>query len=130
MLNKKKNKDLKPCPFTGLKKQCTKDCMLFREGTYVNELTEETIPFKDCAINIIANNVEAMHNRAYTMQKEVGDLKNVIGLQMLQGLGMVKTPEFIRQAENLLNKSDSQIAIEAPDEKLQIPENTDEGNES
>jgi hypothetical protein len=117
MLNKKKDKNLKPCPFTGLKKQCTKDCMLFREGTYVNELTEETIPFKDCAINIIANNVEAMHNRAYTMQKEVGDLKNVIGLQMLQGLGMVKTPEFIRQAENLLNKSDS-------------PENTDEGNES
>ena len=130
MLNKKKDKNLKPCPFTGLKKQCTKDCMLFREGTYVNELTEETIPFKDCAINIIANNVEAMHNRSYMLQKEVGDLKNVIGLQMLQGLGMVKTPEFIRQAENLLNKSDSQIAIEAPDEKLQIPENTDEGNES
>ena len=130
MLNKKKNKDLKPCPFTGLKKQCTEDCMLFREGTYVNEITDDTIPFKDCAINIIANNVEAMHNRSYMLQKEVGDLKNVIGLQMLQGLGMVKTPDFIRQAENLLNKGDSQIAIEAPDEKLQIPENTDEGNES
>ena len=130
MLNKKKNKDLKPCPFTGLKKQCTEDCMLFREGTYVNELTEETIPFKDCAINIIANNVEAMHNRSYMLQKEVGDLKNVIGLQMLQGLGMVKTPDFIRQAENLLNKGDSQIEIEAPVDRLQITENTDEGNES
>jgi len=124
MLNKKKDKDRKPCPFRK-DKSCSTDCMLFREGTYVNELTEETTPFTDCAINIIANNVEAIHNRAYMMQKEVGDLKNVIGLEMLQGLGMVQTPEFIRQAENLLKKDDP-IQITQRD----VPQITDEGNES
>jgi hypothetical protein len=120
MLNKKKDEHLKLCPYTGLKKKCSPDCMLYRKGVYVNETT----PFVDCAHNIIANNVEAIHNRAYTMQKEVGDLKNVIGLQMLQGLGMVQTTEFIRQAENLLNKGDESIQIKKTDVEL-IPEKTE-----
>lgn len=122
MLNKKKDKTKKLCPYTGLKKECSEDCMLFREGHIVNELNNETIPFTDCAHNIIANNLDAMHNRSYMVQKEVGDLKNVIGLQMLQSVGMVKAPDFIRQAENLLNK-DSDIEIEHHDVP-QLPEET------
>lgn len=121
MLNKKKDEDLKLCPYTGLKKKCSPDCMLYRKGVYVNEQTDETTPFTDCAHNIIANNVEAIHNRVYTLQKEVGDLKNVIGLSMLQDLGMVKTPDMIRQAENLLKKDDSSIQIEHKD----VPQITD-----
>lgn len=125
MLNKKKDKKKKLCPYTGLKKECSEDCMLFREGHIINELNNETIPFTDCAHNIIANNLDAMHNRSYMMQKEVGDLKNVIGLQMLQGLGMVQTNDFIRQAENLLNK-DSSIEIEHHD----VPQIEDKKDES
>jgi hypothetical protein len=48
----------------------------------------------------------------------------VIGLQMLQGLGMVQTTEFIRQAENLLNKGDESIQIKKTDVEL-IPEKTE-----
>ena len=131
MLSKKKDKTLGLCPFTALKKECSEKCMLFREGTYVNERTNETIPFKDCAFNIMVNNVEAMHNRSYMMQREVGDLKNMIGLELLQSVGMVQTTELIRQAEKLLKQPedqvDSTIKIEHKDVK-QITNET-EGKE-
>ncbi len=130
MLNKKEDKKLSLCPYTGLKKKCTPDCMLYREGIRIVGKEEKPIPFADCAHNIIADNVEALHNRGYMMQKEVGDLKNVIGLQLLQRLGMVQTPDLIRQAEKLLHdpneKDDTVIKID----HKEVPQITDEGSKS
>lgn len=75
------------CPFRNLK-ACSTECVLFREGVRFNETNEETIPFVECAINIIADNVEAIHNRSFMLQGEVGQTKNVMALKILADLGL------------------------------------------
>lgn len=74
------------CPFS-LFEECNIECVFYRKGMRYSEVGVDPIPFEDCAINIIADNLEAMHNRTYMMQKEVGETKNVMAMKILHDLG-------------------------------------------
>ena len=117
MINKKDKKGL--CPFMKLK-ECDERCMFYRKGVRFNELSNESFPFESCAINIIADNLEAMHQRTYAMQKEVGDTKNVITLKILSEMGLCKSGEVERQARKMMDlPTDDQILIEDSTEKVE-----------
>ena len=78
-----KNNERGECPFS-LFELCNPKCVLYRKGIRYSESPgKEPIPFEDCAVNIIADNLEAMHNRTYMMQKEVGDTKNMIAIKTM-----------------------------------------------
>ena len=96
----KKNKPEK-CPFRGFKK-CSNECTLFRRGTRTNDVTGETIFVEQCAINVIADNMEMTHNRAFMLQKEVGETKNVMAFKVMADLGIASEQEAKRQAERIL----------------------------
>lgn len=110
MLNKKKDKLLGKCPFRNLK-QCSKECVLFREGIRYVEKSEESFPVADCALNIIADNLEASHNRSYMMQKEVGETKNIMALKILSDMG-------IERSEKVIDKAIKMIKVESDVKKL------------
>jgi hypothetical protein len=123
MLNKKKDKLLGKCPFRNLKR-CSTECVLYREGVRFNETKDETTPFVECAINIIADNVEAIHNRAFMLQSEVGQTKNVIALKILADLGMHNPVDVARTAIKLIKPTldgDKQKELEDK-EKLLLEE--------
>jgi len=74
------------CPFI-LHEPCNPECTFYRKGIRYSETPgAEPTPFEECAINIIADNLESMHNRTYMMQKEVGDTKNMIALKTILDL--------------------------------------------
>lgn len=100
MLSKDKNVKGK-CPFRNLK-DCSSQCAFFRKGVRFNEKKQESYPFEECAINIIADNLEAMHQRTYAMQREVGETKNVMAFKILSDLGRVGVDEAIRRAEAII----------------------------
>jgi len=103
MLNKKKDEKKGKCPFRGLK-ACSDECVFYRKGIrYTDDERSEAFPFEECAINIIADNLEAMHNRTYMMQKEVGETKNVIAINILKDIGMAKHEQVKRQALKLVD---------------------------
>jgi len=82
--NDKKGK----CPFM-LFDPCNEECVFYRKGIrYSDKPGVDPTPFEDCAINIIADNLEMIHNRSYMMQKEVGDTKNMIALKTMIDLRM------------------------------------------
>ena len=107
MLNKKKEEGRGKCPFRNLK-ECSTDCVMYRKGVRFNETKEESFPFEECALNIIADNLEAMHNRTYMMQKEVGDTKNIMTLKILSELGRVDPDEVSRQALKIITPPESE----------------------
>jgi hypothetical protein len=113
MLNKKNNKMPGKCPFRNLK-PCDKECLLFREGVRFTEKEGEAFPFSNCALNIIADNLEAMHNRAYMLQKEVGETKNVMAMKILSDLNIVKTEDAQRAALKIINlpKEDKKLLLD------------------
>jgi hypothetical protein len=116
MLNKKKDKLLGKCPFRNLK-ECSKECVLFREGIRFNDKTNEQYPVADCALNIIADNLEAVHNRSYMLQKEVGETKNVMALKILSEMGYSQNQQVVNAAVNIIkptleNKSDKVKELE------------------
>ena len=99
---KKKNKRGK-CPFRNLK-ECSDECVLYRKGVrFTDDEKAEPQPFEACALNIIADNLEAMHNRTFMLQKEVGDTKNVMAIKILSDLGMANTDEVKRQAIKMVH---------------------------
>jgi hypothetical protein len=99
---KPKNDEVKaPCPFNKMKK-CRPDCILFRKGIRYNETKSETYPFSDCAINLIADNLEMMHNRTYMMQSEVGETKNIMAMKMLSEVANLPPEEVAKQALKML----------------------------
>ena len=106
MLNKKEKtkKDIK-CPFRNLK-ECTEECAFYRKGVLYNEVTNQNMPFEECAINIIANNLEAMHSRTFMLQKEVGETKNVMAFKILSELGRIQNSEVERQALKIITPPD------------------------
>ena len=106
MLNKKNDKLSGKCPFRKLK-TCSRECVLFREGVRYTEDGSQTFPFCDCALNIIADNLEAMHNRAFMMQKEVGETKNVMALKILSDMGFSTDKEVIDKTLKMANIEDS-----------------------
>jgi len=102
------------CPFS-LFEECNPDCAFYRKGVRFAEKTSEPIPFEDCAINIIADNLEAMHNRTYMMQKEVGDTKNIMAMKTMVDLGIKQENHkeaLVRQLVNILDPPDPKKAIE------------------
>jgi len=101
MLNKKKDENKGLCPFNNLK-PCNEKCAFFRSGVRYTEINGEPFPFKECAINIIADNLESMHNRTYMMQKEVGETKNTIAMKILSDLGVGSIEETTRLAVRVL----------------------------
>ena len=104
MLKKKKDKLLGKCPFRK-HKECVEDCVYFREGVRFNEVKDESYPFKDCAINIIADNLEGMHNRTFMLQNEVGETKTVMALKILADLGMHNPVDVARTAIKIIKPS-------------------------
>jgi hypothetical protein len=100
-----KNSQKGCCPFRELKK-CSEKCAFYRKGLRYSEQGGEPTAFEECAINIIADNLEAMHNRTYMLQKEVGETKNAIAFKVLTDLGMVTKEEAGRQAKAIINIPD------------------------
>ena len=98
------------CPFL-LLDPCNEECAFYRKGVRFTEKGGDPIPFEDCAINIMADNLEAMHNRTYMMQKEVGETKNVMAFKVLSDLGMVDPHEAGRQAMAMINIPDDKKLI-------------------
>jgi len=78
MLNKKEKtkKEIK-CPFRKLN-PCSEECAFYRKGVRFSELKNESFPFEECAINIIADNLEAMHIAIDKINPEV--IINCIGI--------------------------------------------------
>lgn len=112
MLSKKKKRG--ECPFRNLK-ECSEKCVLYRKGVrYTDDESSEPYTIEACALNIIADNLEAMHNRTYMMQKEVGETKNVIAINILKDIGMAKHEEVKKQALKLISPDlvDNPVLIE------------------
>ena len=101
----KKNEKGK-CPFRKLS-PCSDECTLFRKGVRYREDKDEAIPFESCALNIIADNLEAMHNRTFMMQRELGETKNVMAFKILSDLGIVEKEQAVRQAQAIINIPES-----------------------
>jgi hypothetical protein len=109
MINKKSEKG--KCPFRKLK-ACSEECVFYRKGVRYKENSDEAFPFEDCAFNIIADNLEAMHNRTYMMQKEVGETKNVMALKVLVDLGKISSREVENTSKRILNlPTDDQLYL-------------------
>ena len=89
------------CPFRNFK-LCEEKCVFYRKGTRYNDKTEEVFPVEICAINVIADNIETLHNRTYQLQKEVGDTKNVVAFGVMANMGMTSKAEAERQAKQVL----------------------------
>lgn len=83
------------CPFRD-DKICSKQCTFYRKGYIIREDKNEPVPFESCAFNIIADNLEAMHNRGIMLQKEVAQTKNVMALGMMSNIGTAD-PEETKQ---------------------------------
>ena len=103
MINKSVNRG--KCPFRNLE-ECSDECAFFRKGVRFNEKKQESFAFEECAINIIADNLEAMHQRTFAMQREVGETKNIIAFNILSDLGMVSKDEAAQKAAAVINIPD------------------------
>jgi hypothetical protein len=99
MLNK--NNEKGKCPFRNLK-PCSEECVFYRKGVRFNETKSESYPFEECAINIIADNLEAMHNRTFMMQNEVAQTKHVIALNILREVGKADKKSVEENAKKLI----------------------------
>jgi hypothetical protein len=117
MLEKKDKTKGEGCPFRGFK-DCSNQCKLFRRGTRTNDLTGETTFVEDCSINVIADNIEMVHNRSFMLQKEVGQTKNVIAFDILSKMGIVSKEEAETQAKKILIPIIEEIEIQ----KKELPE--------
>jgi len=98
------------CPFRNLK-PCSEECAFYRKGIRYSENGKDPIPFEECSFNIIADNLEAMHNRTYMMQQEVGETKNVMAFKILSDLGIIDKEEAIKKATALINIPDDKKLI-------------------
>lgn len=118
MLNKKNDKIKGKCPFRKLS-PCSSECIMYREGVRFTEEKGQAFPFADCALNIIADNLEAMHNRSYMLQKEVGETKNVIAMKLLSDLNMTSIENAQRVALKIINlpKDDKKLLTEDSGDK-------------
>lgn len=96
-----KNQKRSKCPFRNLK-ECSSECVFFRKGVRFNETKQESYPFEECAINIIADNLEAMHQRTYAMQREVGETKNIMAFKILSDLGRVDPSKTAKLAAEII----------------------------
>jgi hypothetical protein len=105
-----KKKKRGKCPFRG-DKICSTQCVFYRKGFYYYEDKSEPSPFEDCAINIIANNLESMHNKAGMLQKEVAQTKNIMALGMMSNIGTADPEETKQKLIRIIdvNKADQNL---------------------
>jgi hypothetical protein len=97
------------CPFRKLK-TCDDKCILYRRGVRYTEDGKNSSPFEDCAFNIMCENMEAMHNRIFMLQTEMGQTKNATMFDILVRLGEVPPEELTRQIRKMVEcSSQSQI---------------------
>ncbi|MFW9871473.1 MAG: hypothetical protein ACFFG0_00015 [Candidatus Thorarchaeota archaeon] len=101
----KKNEKGK-CPFT-MFDPCNEKCVFYRKGIrHFDTPGMDPIAVEDCAINIIADNLESMHNRTYMMQKEVGETKNIMAMKTMVDLGLKvedNRERLVRMIMNIVN---------------------------
>ncbi len=90
------------CPFRNLE-SCSETCAFYRKGLRYTETGGDPIAFEECAINIIADNLEAMHNRTYMLQKEVGETKGIIALKTMVDLNMAR-PDQAQELKNHITR--------------------------
>jgi hypothetical protein len=109
-----KNNKKGSCPFRNLK-ACSEKCAFYRKGLRYAETTGDPTPFEECAINIIADNLEAMHNRTYMLQKEVGETKGIIALKTMVDLDIAR-PD---QAQELRNHIQRVVTPPEPKKSLE-----------
>lgn len=104
------------CPFRG-DKICSTQCVFYRKGIRYNKnKPDEVIPVEMCAINVIADNLEMMHNKTDMLQAEVGQTKNIMALGMLTNIGTVDPEETKRKLIKIIDHND-------PDQKLIVDQN-------
>jgi len=97
-----KNNQKGNCPFRELE-PCSETCALYRRGLRYKENTGDPVPFEECALNIIADNLEAVHNRSYMLQREVGEMKGVIALKTMVDLDMAR-PDQAQELRNHIRR--------------------------
>lgn len=65
------------CPFGKIKHE---ECTFFRRGVRIitnpSTLKEESVPFEECAVNIIADCLENLVGRQVATQKELNMIRN------------------------------------------------------
>jgi len=62
------------CPFGKL--DCS-ECRLLRRGIRLVGIEQREEKVENCVFHIIADNLEELHRKVFSMQKEVGEVKNV-----------------------------------------------------
>jgi hypothetical protein len=82
-----KNNEKRKCPFRNFK-QCSDECMLYRKGLRYKGDGADPVPFEDCAINIMTDNIELTHARIFSLQQETADSKNILALKTLVDVGI------------------------------------------
>jgi len=108
-----KNTECGRCPFRELK-PCSNKCAFYRKGIKYKDGSNEAIPFEECVINIIADNLEIMHARTIGIQQEIGETKNIMALKTLVDVG-VSTPEHLEMLKRHIVK-----ILTPPDPSKQI----------
>jgi hypothetical protein len=108
MLDRKEEKG--KCPFNKFK-VCREDCVFYRRGVRVNDVTNETVPVELCAVNVIADNIEQMHNKVHMSQKEMGEMKNMTAFKILSDYNLVHEQEVIRKAKRVIEESGEVIEL-------------------
>jgi len=114
-----KNSGRGRCPFKSFD-PCDIRCVFYRKGVRFNDATDEAYPFEECAINVIAENVEAIHNRAFMLQSEVGQTKNVIALKILAELGLHNPMDVAKTAIKIIKPTLDESAQAELEEKEKL----------
>lgn len=90
---------------------CDPGCVFYRKGVrYVGPVgAEEAVPFEECAINIIADNAEIIHQRQFATQQEMGEVKNATLLQSL--IALAGNPEDKMKLNRMIAKAGGPLAV-------------------
>jgi len=68
------------CPFGKVK---CEDCLLYRKGVKLVGLEQKPQEYASCVFHVIADNLEEVHCKIFSMQKEIGETKNANIFQAL-----------------------------------------------
>ena len=68
------------CPFSKL--DC-EECRLYRKGIRLVGIEQKPEEFSACVFHVIADNLEELHRKVFSMQQEVGETKNANIFQAL-----------------------------------------------
>jgi len=88
------------CPFSKL--DC-EECRLLRTGIRLVGLEQHQEKISACVFHVIADNLEAVHKKLFTLQAEVGETKNANAFQALALL--TKDPVFREELCGMVEKT-------------------------